>query len=1624
MREHDPSQRYELFEPIGEGGFAEVRRARDRVTGAAVVVKRARPAGAGNDAAADERFAAEFALVAPLAHPGISRALDFLPARDGEPAALVFEAVDGGPSADRCREASAATLFGWASCVAETLSFLHGAGLIHGDLKPENIVVSRAGRPQLIDFGLAGRPGSHAGGSVAYAAPESLEHGRADTRSDLFALGATLFAWLYGRPPLGTTLEARLAALRRRPALPASPPLPRAARELLRNLLAPAPEDRPESARVVVDALAAAGFPLPFPELADPVARAGALPLVGRDGALTALAPAFAREGSGYFALVGPRGAGHSRLAQEVAHRARVAGRLVIAGRAAEAFRALGSASPAVGLAALAEEGPVTFVVDDTQALEPPLRDAFEELPQRLARVPGIAVVAAGGAAADSSALPRGWSGVALQPLEGPDAARVVESLLPGPPVSASFAERLARTAAGRPGPLVALLARAVEARLAVPGGSGWDKSRLEVAALAELLPVDDAGEALGALGAPERALLAALAALAEPAPLGSVAHGAGLAAASAAAAARVLVAHGLARRDPSGLLGLAHGAERTAGALEPELRSTVHARLLALRRTERVPVGVEPLARAARLAQLARHAAGAGRLPMTGPLARSAVRAALAAGRPELARAVLAALPAAERAGPARGALLEAAGDADIAAGRPEPAAEHFAAAVEAHRAAGRTQAAAFARARLGRALGDLGAGGGSGGAVARAREAFECARREATLPRVAALVRIEEGIFLARQNDYHAALEALDDAVRLAPPGSDVEARARAARGRCLVLAERVREGEAELDRALPAARAAGDLAVIAAILSARVQAALRDVRPRQVLDLAPELRRLLLARGDPDALALLFGTVSDASRALGLFDQALGAARAALRWREVHGHRRWLGAAHQRVAANLFLLGDLDGTARALRRALALAQEDGAPSDRVAALALSARLAAVRGDPARAARAARRADDAARGAADPRLELEAAIATAWAALARRDDEAAAEALREPVERFRREAADPPALAEGLALRARATAAAEPVTAARLARRAQALAERRGDFEAVQLALDALERALVAAGDAEGAARARGWARARLAEAAAALGTGAEERGFVARPDRQRLLEGAGPTDRRRLEALYELVSELNSRRDPGEVLETLLDRALEVLGAERGAVVLVRDGQLEIASSRQIEHETKNDALKLSRTVLARARGGESLLVPDAASDPRLAGATSVRLFAIRAVLCVPLRHKDATAGALYLDTRDPARHFDRHDLEFLEALAHHAALALENARAFARLARENERLRADLAREVGIGAMAGKSAALARLVAAIEAAAPTGLAVLVTGESGSGKELVARALHALGPRREGPFVAVNCAAVPESILEATLFGHARGAFTGADRARPGLLVQAGGGTLFLDEIGDMPLAMQAKLLRALEERAVRPVGAAAEVPLDFRLVAATHRELGAEVKAGRFRADLLFRIDVLRLAVPPLRERIEDLPLLARRLLERLAPAGSPPLVASDGLLARLAAWEWPGNVRELENVLARLSLHARRGAIDEDSLAGDAELALQFGVVPAAHGAPASLDRAERDAIRRALEITRGNRERAARLLGIGRATIFRKIRLLGLEGTGREGGGGPPGVSP
>jgi two-component system response regulator AtoC len=293
-------------------------------------------------------------------------------------------------------------------------------------------------------------------------------------------------------------------------------------------------------------------------------------------------------------------------------------------------------------------------------------------------------------------------------------------------------------------------------------------------------------------------------------------------------------------------------------------------------------------------------------------------------------------------------------------------------------------------------------------------------------------------------------------------------------------------------------------------------------------------------------------------------------------------------------------------------------------------------------------------------------------------------------------------------------------------------------------------------------------------------------------------------------------------------------------------------------------------------------------------------------------------------------------------------------------------------------------------------------------------------MVRGESGTGKELAARALHALSPRRGGPFVAVSCGAIPSGLLESELFGHERGAFTDAVRDRPGLFERASGGTLFLDEVGELSLAMQVNLLRVLQEDSVRRVGGTDEIPVDVRVVAATARDLESEVAAGRFREDLMYRLDVLSLRLPPLRERSDDVPLLVAHFIARanqrvgLAIAG-----ASPEAMRALQAYRWPGNVRELENVIERAVVLAERPELTVDLLPprvaspGDST-----GVTTTALGDAGDLSikraarRTEEELIRRALARTGGNRTRAAEILEISHRALLYKIKEYKIGSTG------------
>ena len=435
--------------------------------------------------------------------------------------------------------------------------------------------------------------------------------------------------------------------------------------------------------------------------------------------------------------------------------------------------------------------------------------------------------------------------------------------------------------------------------------------------------------------------------------------------------------------------------------------------------------------------------------------------------------------------------------------------------------------------------------------------------------------------------------------------------------------------------------------------------------------------------------------------------------------------------------------------------------------------------------------------------------------------------------------------------------------------------------------------------------------------------------------------------------------------------ARPDPARVLEALLEAAR----AERGFLLLARGDDFDVACSRHMDGpEVLRAREKISRTVLRRALDAGR---PVAATDSELETAPSLQGQRVRSVCVLPL---PSSRGAVYLDSRIEKGLFA--DLDYLDQFAR----ALDQALGAAR-------------ERAGVEDLVGASPALRDIHRLIERAAATPYPVLVLGESGTGKELVARALHRRSPRASGPFVAANCAALPDTLLEAELFGHTRGAFTGADRDRAGLFEQAHGGTLFLDEVACLSSQAQEALLRVLETGEFRRVGADRPRTADVRIVAATNEDL--EI-AEHFRRDLFYRLNVLRIDLPPLRDRLEDLPLLAEHILARIArETGRAAPRLTPEALAALARHRWPGNVRELENALRRAC------ALSDGPALGPADFSFLKDRAPAApEEEPLSIDEYIRSVLVRfggSLEL-----QEIARRLGISRKTLWEKKKKFGL----------------
>jgi len=501
--------------------------------------------------------------------------------------------------------------------------------------------------------------------------------------------------------------------------------------------------------------------------------------------------------------------------------------------------------------------------------------------------------------------------------------------------------------------------------------------------------------------------------------------------------------------------------------------------------------------------------------------------------------------------------------------------------------------------------------------------------------------------------------------------------------------------------------------------------------------------------------------------------------------------------------------------------------------------------------------------------------------------------------------------------------------------------------------------------------------------------------------------------------PTARwaRDLNSLLKIATGIGGIRDQESLQWQLLGFIFDVVPAERGAVLLCDQPEECTSTAAWDRVRGPGHPVRVSRTVVARVlRDRVGLVASDVSGSEALRQFKTLSELKVISLLCVPLVVAGKAIGAIYLDSNSPTVEFDENHLQVMAAVAGIASLAFDNVRHWQQLRQENQELRAEINLEHH---MIGGSPGMRKVFEFIRRVAPTDSTVLIQGESGTGKELVAHAIHRNSSRSDRPFVAINCAAIAETLLETELFGHEKGAFTGAASRKRGKVEAAEGGTLFLDEVGELAPALQAKLLRVLQEREFERLGGTCPIKLDIRLVAATNRSLPEAVKAGTFRNDLYYRLNVVTLTMPALRERREDISLLANHFVAKASRKSKmrvKPL--SPETLTCLMNYDWPGNVRELENALERALVLGSTDSILPDDL--------PEAVLEAVSTAPASSDKyhgaikdTRKHLILEALQQANGSYIEAAKALGMHPNSLLRLIRNLDLRAV-KAGMQGPP----
>ncbi len=1511
----------------------------------------------------------------------------------------------------------------------------------------------------------AAKAGGHLAGTIAYMAPEQFRGEWVDHRADRYALGVLVYQALAGRLPFEAADPAALvrAHLEEEPPPPSArrPGMDPALEAIVLRLLRKRPAERYQSARQVMEALQRFAAASGGAEAAPPL-HARAARLVGRRRQLAAidhltasiLEPDPPPTPPRLF-VHGPAGSGKTRLAEEARTVARSRGLEVVwlarsrsgwgpfdlqrrlslaleegpgalcgATCAADGPPAAPSEEPAAILrrlvTAVSGVSPLLMIVEDLDAADP---DSLRTLGELLRLGEGVraAVLATARRPLEelSPPLAADWlhegagSEEPLEALSDAEISALLASLMGAEPGSTAPVPLLERTAGN---PLFAqewALTLAERGTLGIRQGAWW----IDEAALLSLPAppglVDLCRLRLDGVSPPARQLLAALAALERPSPLADAVAVGDLDGDAAQGAVEESRRHGLLRTpegaDGASALELAHATLREAAR---ELAGPGFAAL------QRRAAALLETSGAAPAADLARRWREVGDAPRMKSHALRAADEAAAAGAWEqevrLLEWALEAVPA--------GASAERLKIARRLAMIPytlvqKPLARRYLARYrEAAVEAGDDRSALDALIKEHACC----INPSDNAALARLEPAIREGLSTVPDPALEALFERSLSLRASAEGDPERAVEHARRAGELYRSAGD-PVKAALCLNNAGVYVQWVREpGVAER------------IFVEAEALLVEAGASDRLWLPRLNLALAAAQRgrfedaekihaehfETLRATGHVNAAASVCLNLAHVRERLGALDRALEGYEQAAEMAERHGLTTIRLYALERHGSLLRLLGLHERAEQIHARALALAQRLQLPLQIAFISAALAEDACAAGDAPRAAALAAEAVAHSERLNHARARQRAALAAAQADLAagRLSEAEACLATARSLTDFTHqhlESARLLALAARTALARGERGAAGEALAGGLehARLGALLAE-----EAELLAL-ALENDL-----ADGAAAhekrlqevleamTRGVsdpAVARMARFAPAWRSAAEK--LAARPAPSAADEGTGRlADRQALQALAEIGRIIETLEDPHRLAGSLLERARALIGADRALLVLTDpDGKnARTAASSDLPAEAEPEALAFSSAALSRGLEGP-LLILEAGGDPRLASSSSVERFGIRSVVCSPLRLRGTLLGAVYLDSRHRVLPIGEDHLRFLEAFAHQMAAGLDAARALEALRSERERLRSRALERYRFHSLLGRSPAMQKIYDLLEPFSKSDLPVMVTGESGTGKELVARALHWNGPRREGPFVAESCAAIPENLLESEMFGHLRGAFTGAERDRRGVFVEASGGTLFLDEIAEMSPGLQAKLLRALQEKEVRPLGAGRAIGIDVRVVAATHRDLPAAVRAGTFREDLLYRLRVLTLHLPALRERLEDLPLLARHFLaEQQRESGRGPLDLSPEVLERLARHPWPGNVRELRGEVLKLALVAEGTRVERRDIESHPEL---FGSLlrPGRQGIrqrPGTLRDLERRQVERALRAARGDKQKAATLLGLSRATLYRKLR--------------------